>query len=164
MRPELAEIDVAGTKYPLIMVGTGRYLGDSDISDLSQQTIYGIKDTLASVTPINVRGGSLKSRTLVETNGSSGGALDGRVIRTLTGDTLDWNADNGWYFDFNPNGVSAGERINVQMSLDSSTLTLATNVPSPNACTVGGYALRYSVNIYNGKAVANTVDLSLIHI
>jgi type IV pilus assembly protein PilY1 len=158
VRPELAEIDVAGTKYPLIMVGTGRYLGDSDISDLSQQTIYGIKDTLASVTPINVRGGSLKSRTLVETNGSSGGALDGRVIRTLTGDTLDWNADNGWYFDFNPNGVSAGERINVQMSLDSSTLTLATNVPSPNACTVGGYALRYSVNIYNGKAVANTVD------
>lgn len=164
VRPELAEVEVSGTTYPVVMVGTGRYLGDSDISDLSQQSVYAIKDTLTSTTPINVRAGTLKSRTLTQANGDANGALAGRLIRRISGDTVNWATDDGWYIDFNPLtgspavGASPGERVNVQMSLDSNTLTLATNVPAPNACTVGGYAFLYSLDINNGKNLSNSVD------
>lgn len=158
VRPELAEVTVGASKYPVVMVGTGKYLGDSDLNDLSQQTIYAVKDTLASTNSIAVRGGTLKSRTLTQINGTTGGALDGRIIRTISGDTINWATDNGWYVDFNPASQSPGERINVQMSLDSSILTLATNVPFQNACNVGGYAFLYSLDINNGKNLANAVD------
>lgn len=164
VRPELAEVEVSGTRYPIVMVGTGRYLGDDDPGDLSQQSVYAIKDTLSSTTPIDVRGGTLKSRTLFQTTGAANGALAGRVIRTISGATLDWSTDNGWYIDFNPltgtpaAGASPGERINVQMSLDSNTLTIATNQPSRNACAAGGFAYLYSLDINNGKNLSNSVD------
>ncbi|WP_293777766.1 PilC/PilY family type IV pilus protein [uncultured Oxalicibacterium sp.] len=156
-RLELASVTSAGTTYPLVLVGSGKYLGDSDLSDTKQQSLYGLKDNLSSTT-LNVRDGTLKSRTFTEVAGTTGGALDGRTIRKITGDTLDWSTDNGWYFDFNPSNLSPGERLNIQMSLDSSILTFATNVPSANACNVGGYAYLYSVDVNNGKALANAIE------
>ena len=48
IRPELAELD----GKPFVMVGTGKYLGGSDVSDAQKQSVYGIKDPLVGGSPI----------------------------------------------------------------------------------------------------------------
>ena len=42
MRPELAELN----NQPIVLVGTGELLGSSDVTNTSQQSIYGILDPL----------------------------------------------------------------------------------------------------------------------
>jgi type IV pilus assembly protein PilY1 len=157
VRPELAEVTEASVTYPIVIVGTGKYLGDSDNSDQHQQSLYAIKDTLTSTTPISGRG-TLVPRILTQTTGSANGSLANVTIRTISGDTLNWATQNGWYMDFNPGGTSPGERINVKMSLDSSTLIFGTNVPTQSVCDAGGFGFLYFININNGKSLANSVD------
>jgi type IV pilus assembly protein PilY1 len=158
VKPELAELTSNGQQYAVVMAATGRYIGLSDVSDTSQQSVYGLKDSLAATGIGNVRGSSMKSRTLAETSGSTGGALAGRTIRTVSGSTVNWATDDGWYLDFNPGNKSPGERVNVEMSLQFNTLTVAANVPSDDACTPGGYAFLYFLNIDNGKNMSTAVD------
>jgi type IV pilus assembly protein PilY1 len=158
VKPELAELTYNGQRYAVVMASTGRYIGSSDVSDISQQSIYGLKDSLISTGIGNVRGASMKARTLTETSGSAGGALAGRTIRTVSGSTVNWTTDDGWYLDLNPLNRSPGERVNVDMSLQFNTLTVAANVPSTNSCDAGGYAFLYFLNINNGKNMASAVD------
>ncbi|GAB3548486.1 hypothetical protein GCM10027343_28920 [Noviherbaspirillum agri] len=160
-KPELAEIKESGIKYPVIMVGTGKYLGDNDPKDTSQQSLYALKDkTLTGEGKgiADVRGASMVARTLTHTTGSDGGALAGKTIRTISGDNMSWASKDGWYLDFNPQSKSPGERVNVDMSLQLNTLTVAANVPSTNACDVGGHAYLYFLNIYTGKSLSTAVD------
>ena len=48
IRPELAELD----GKPFVLVGTGKYLGGSDVTDAQRQSVYGIKDPLTGSSPI----------------------------------------------------------------------------------------------------------------
>ena len=48
IRPELAELD----GKPFVLVGTGKYLGGSDVTDGQRQSVYGIKDPLTGSSPI----------------------------------------------------------------------------------------------------------------
>lgn len=144
-KPELA---VVGST-PIVLVGTGRYLGTSDLTDTSQQSLYALKDRLGDTGIANVRGENMLPRTLAEKVGERGD-LEGRIIRTLSGDTMNWSRYDGWYFDFNPNSRSPGERVNVDMTLQYNLLTVAANVPAASACDVGGYAYLYFVDINTG--------------
>jgi type IV pilus assembly protein PilY1 len=157
-KPELAELAIGTSRYAVVMASTGRYLGNNDVADVSQQSIYGIKDSLTSTGVANVRGSTMVARTLSETVGSAGGALAGRTIRTVSGSTLNWASQDGWYLDLNPSNRSPGERVNVDMSLQFNTLTVAANVPSTNSCDAGGYAFLYFLDINNGKNMATAVD------
>ncbi len=69
IRPELAELD----GKPFVMVGTGKYLGGSDVTDAQKQSVYGIKDPLAGASPIYA-----DFRALVA---ADGGRLRGRRCR-----------------------------------------------------------------------------------
>lgn len=47
-KPELAEVSVAGIPTRLVMVGTGRYLGTTDVSSKERMSFYVLKEDLTS--------------------------------------------------------------------------------------------------------------------
>ena len=150
-KPELAVVPSSPGQKPIVLVGTGKYLGTGDMSDKSQQSIYALKDSLLSTGISDVRGSTVKARTLTETTGAANGSLAGRTIRTVSGDNVNWSSDDGWRLDLNPGNSSPGERVNVDMSLQFNILTVAANVPVASACDVGGYAFLYFLDINTGK-------------
>jgi type IV pilus assembly protein PilY1 len=114
--PELSNID----GKPLVSVGTGKLLGDSDIADTSVQSVYTVMDDGTSLG--SVRGGSLVRRTAV---------VGADQNRTVTGSAIDWTTKRGWYFDL----PGAGERANTDPSVAFGALTFTTNQPSPVECS-----------------------------
>lgn len=155
-KPELA---VAGAaQVPIVLVGTGKYLGTGDVSNTSQQSLYAIKDTLTATGIADIRGSTMVPRTLSEQTGASTGTLAGRTIRTVSGAPVNWASHDGWYLDFNPGNKSPGERVNVDMSLQFNILTVAANVPAQNACDVGGYAFLYFFDINNGLNLSTATE------
>jgi type IV pilus assembly protein PilY1 len=159
-KPELAEISAGGTGIPVVLVGTGKYLGSGDLADQSQQSIYALKDKLQETGITDARGATMLARTLTQTTGAANGALAGQTIRTVTGAPLAWTqADReGWYMDLNPGNTSPGERVNVDMSLQFNVLTAAANVPEENACNVGGTAYLYFLDLTTGMNVPTAVN------
>lgn len=142
-KPELSEIIAGGSRIAVISVGTGRYLGVSDVGDASQQSIYTFKDNLTSTGLGKLR----TTGTLVKQTLTTNAAGTKRVSST---NEVDWANKAGWYIDL----PSPGERVNVDMQLQLGTLTVAGNVPENNACNLGGYAWLYNFDFMTGKYVA----------
>lgn len=138
-RPRLALI---GTDT-FVYVGTGRYLGISDKANTQTQTIWGIRDPLTQ-TAIATPRTTLASRTMVNVGTGTS------ATRIIT--NTNCAAPNGWYIDL----PDQGERVNVDMQLQLGTLVAATNVPSQNACNVGGYSWLNYVNYKTGCAVPSS--------
>lgn len=149
IRPELAVVRSGAQRHAVVAVGTGRYLGLSDIADVSQQSIYVIKDELTNTGLGKVRtDGVLKPRTLTASAGGNS--------RSIAGEVLDWSRDKGWYVDLNPANASAGERVNVDMDLQLGMLKAVGNVPSNDACGQGGSAWLYVMDLGSGLALPRT--------
>jgi type IV pilus assembly protein PilY1 len=150
-RPELGYF--SGNK--VIFVGTGRFLGLSDLQNPStlspagdwsyQATVYGLKD---SATPL---GDPRSSTGLVMQT-----ATDSGTSRSVTRNTVDWSGDIGWALDL----PGTGERVNVDPFLVRGTLVVAGNIPSTEACTAGGTSWLMFLNAKNGGAVRQTTDVS----
>jgi type IV pilus assembly protein PilY1 len=146
-RPELGQID--GRR--VVFLGTGRYLGSSDLQDPStlvppgdwsySGSVYAIRDTGAPVG--NPRStGTFRAQTVVPVS-------SGR--RGITGAVTNWASDGGWYVDL----PSSGERVNLDPQLVLGTLVITSNVPNNNACTAGGDSWIYQFNYKTGQAVSN---------
>lgn len=160
-RPELTIVPYNGTEYAVVQFGTGRYLGLSDLSNTDQQTIYALKDNLSGTGLGAVRtNGVLVQQTLSNFTGGSG-----EQLRTTSTNPVDWANKSGWYVDLNPANSSPGERVNVDVQLQLGSLTVATNVPSNNACDVGGYSFLYNFDFKSGQylqtATLNAVGAKL---
>jgi type IV pilus assembly protein PilY1 len=147
-RPELGLIE----SKRVIFVGTGRYLGSSDLQDPAtlapvgdwsySGTFYAIKDAGASVgSPRSTE--TFKPQTIVEAGGGK---------RRIKGDAVNWGVDGGWFVDF----PSVGERVNLEPQLVLGTLVVTTNVPNNNACTAGGDSWIYQFNYRTGQAVSTS--------
>jgi type IV pilus assembly protein PilY1 len=151
-KPELGSVSGNAVVY----VGTGRYLGVSDLSNTSQQSFYAIKDTLGTTTYTNPRtyGGFVKQTEVNGTCPSTAPASVcgvGQAVRTSTSNPVSFVTGNGWYIDF----PDSGERDNTDPILVLGTLTFNTNVPNVSACTVGGYSYRYFLDYSTGAALSN---------
>uniref|UniRef100_UPI002100D6C1 pilus assembly protein n=1 Tax=Pelomonas sp. KK5 TaxID=1855730 RepID=UPI002100D6C1 len=127
--PQLGQVDANGGSWAVVYVGTGRYLGKTDVTNTDAQSIYAIKDSLGSTGIGNARSTGAK---LVKQAVSSDSP---RVIGS-TSTPVNWAVNNGWYVDL----LTAGERINVDMELSFDMLTAAANKPSSVAtdCTPAG--------------------------
>jgi len=144
-RPELALID----GFPVVYVGTGRYLGTDDLVDPAtlglpyayQQSLYAIKDR--GVTYANFRNANVVQNTIID-NGTT---------RTTTNNTVDWAVNDGWFLDFNPGNTTPGERVNLDPQLVQGTLVVVTNIPNNGACTIGGDSFIYQFNYKSGTYV-----------
>lgn len=156
-RPEVGIIN--GNR--VLFIGTGRYLGLSDLVDPAtlspanqwayQQSLYAFKDKGTNY------GSSLRTvpamvrQTLTDTSG----------VRTISTNPVDWNTNDGWWLDFNPGNKSPGERLNLDPQLQLSTLLVLTNVPNNGACSVGGDSFPYQFNFLNGFAIASSPGLAV---
>jgi type IV pilus assembly protein PilY1 len=169
------ELGLISNTYKVLFVGTGRYLGVTDLSDPAtqtppstdafQQSIYAFKitpdpksqDTLYGNlrNPANL----LVQQTIVQLSPTT-------RTTSLTTSTpnspnpssgspglLSWASSNGWFVDLNPGGASPGERVNIDPQLVLGTLVVATNVPGGDACSVGGEGWVYQFDYKTGQYV-----------
>jgi type IV pilus assembly protein PilY1 len=145
--PELGLV----SNKPIVFVGTGRYLGASDVVDTSQQSLYGLLDQLTAAGLGNVR--NSPSCPLVK---QSITILDANT-RSTTTQPVDLNTQCGWYLDFPaPPSGSGSERVNVDPKLQLGVLAVATNVPANNICTVGGSSFLYFFDYATGQFVSTS--------
>ncbi|MEQ1803864.1 MAG: PilC/PilY family type IV pilus protein [Burkholderiaceae bacterium] len=143
----LAEVTYSTTKYPVVYVGTGRYLGASDLSNTAVQSVYALKDPLTATGLGDVHNNStLVEQTLTETTDANGA-----IIKTGTKNPVNWSTKNGWFVDL----ISSGERVNVDPQLIFNTLTVAANIPSDDACVIGGSSFLYRFDIGTGGSAYN---------
>ena len=115
---------------PVVYVGTGSYLGVSDVGSTQSQTMYAVKDKLDTTTYSNPRanGSGFVAQTLVAAIcGAEGTCTPGESIRKITSPAdVNWTTNNGWYVDF----LTPGERANTDPALALGTLAFTTNTPN----------------------------------
>ncbi|MFJ2987959.1 pilus assembly protein [Collimonas sp. NPDC087041] len=164
--PELANINGTAVVY----VGTGRYLGVSDVSNTSQQSFYAIKDTLASIpgsalftTSPQTNGSNfiqqILTASLCPSNAPASVCATGQNVITSTNNAVSFANNNGWYINL-PN---SGERDNTDPILALGDVIFVTNVPSVSACTAGGTSYEYFLNYLTGgplSSAGNVVAVS----
>lgn len=138
-KPELASVDGNAVVY----VGTGRYLGASDMIDRSVQSFYAIKDPLDASTFDNPRS-SMVAQTI-----STDVDQSGRKIRRIFSRQVDFFTVPGWYVDF----PDAGERVNTDPALALGTLVFSANQPTSSPCSVGGNSFLYFLDHRSGGSV-----------
>jgi type IV pilus assembly protein PilY1 len=144
-------------------VGTGRYLGNSDLTDPGaasgfawQQSIYAIKDQLDTVgftPPASFRTGSVVQQTF-----SSSGAN-----RTISKNAVDWATKDGFFIDLNPTfasdpiaGNTPGERVVLDIRLILGTLIVTSTIPNAGGgCVPGGNSFQYGLDFKTGGYVGN---------
>jgi len=147
-RPELASVN----GNAIIYLGTGRYLGTTDLTDGSHQTIYVIKDKLGTTSYGNPRSGTNKfvQQVLTDSTCPSGSTFctPGRITRSMTTvNPVDLSVDDGCYVDL----PAFRERANTDPQLTLGTVVFTTNVLDPNACTVSGYSF---INYFDYRSCA----------
>lgn len=153
VKPELTEIKVGAVKYRLVSVGTGRYLGISDIESSALQSVYVFKDTGSGLGVLRAAAGMVE-QTLQGFTLTSG--TEGRTVENPQ--AVDWSSDVGWFVDFD---LTSGERVDVEMRQQLTRLNVATNAPDPNACSAGGAggtSWLYHFDIYTGSFVATAEE------
>ncbi len=141
-QPALAELNYKGSKYPVVYVSTGKYLGASDLSNTDQQTVYALKDPLT-----NTGLGDVHASNDIVAQTLTASTVDGQAVNKITSHAVDWSTKDGWRVDL----LAAGERVNVDTQIIFNTLTVATNIPSADACTVGGSSYLYRFDIGTGS-------------
>jgi type IV pilus assembly protein PilY1 len=150
--PDLGKtISTGGTYYRYVYVGTGEYLGNSDVSTTQIQTMYGLVDPQTRATTDALYGLSLptllRNSLVAQTLTASG------TTRTASSNVVDPSVKNGWYIDLNL--PPAGERINTAPVLANGVLTFTTNIPSAVVCVPGGSSWIYFLDFNTGGAYTN---------
>lgn len=135
-RPELGKI----SGHTVVFIGTGKYLGQSDLATAETQTLYAIKDTASSLSR-----SSLSSRSIK--NASSGNSRTGLL------QTEAFTNGHGWYIDL----PDSGERQIVAAKLASGTLVVPTMVPSTTACSPNGYGWINYIQAKTGGLVTTNI-------
>ena len=157
----------------IVVVGTGRYLGDSDVSDTAIQTIYGIWDwaeewknegnsddernpddkyygvlgvsASGTRTFSNVSGVTLLEQTVVTSE-------DG-TVRVLSDNDINWYSPGtdsgehvGWYFDL----PLTGERIIRDFVIRDNIAIMLSSIPSNTPCEAGGSSIVMELSACSG--------------
>jgi type IV pilus assembly protein PilY1 len=147
-RPELAVVRHGGAQYPVVIVGTGSYLGTSDVASTGKQSIYVLKDSLQ---PDGAGLGQVRRDGVLVRQALS--VQDGGRSRSMMAQPVDWASGAGWYVDLDPGGATPGERVNVDMQVELGVLKAVGNVPSGAVCSQGGSAWLYALDLATGAAL-----------
>ena len=165
-RPQVTTLD----GISIVFVGTGRYLGTTDVGQTQQQSFYGIKDNVTSTAYTGIRTDStFIKKTAVNGICPAGTLVDicdpGTQVRTVSLNTGTTSTDsittkNGWYVDF-PAG--SGELEFTDPKLVLGTLAFSTSVPVSSTSAVCGNptyaelpAFAYTLDYLSGGAIGNT--------
>jgi len=144
-RPELALIRVGHQQLPVVTVATGRYLGRSDVSDKSVQSIYTFRDHLTS----DGLGDLRASRSMIQKQLR---ASDDTQQRSISDESVDWLVNEGWYVDLDTQ-TDSGERVVLDPEQQLGVLSIVSNVPDGNACRPKAESWAYAFNYTNGNYI-----------
>jgi type IV pilus assembly protein PilY1 len=151
-RPELGQV----ADYAMVYVGTGRYLGENDLTDTTAQSIYAIKDALTANGHGEVRapGSTFVRQELTNTTclSTMSWCRTGAAVRTTsTVNAVNLAENSGWYVDL----PISRERVNTDPLLVLGTLVVISNVvESGNVCKVGGSSWVNFFDYKTGKATS----------
>lgn len=142
-----------------LFFGTGRYLGTSDLTDMSTQTWYGIivqSATSNIVSKLSQGRGNLVQRTITSQTAGSGSTLPARAVSAPT--TNDMSGKSGWYLDLlQPSAVGTpnqGERMVDVNQFQGSLLVGVTRIPSQGTdpCQPSGNGWIMALDAFSGTA------------
>jgi type IV pilus assembly protein PilY1 len=142
-RLELSLVRVGNQSLPVVSVGTGRYLGSSDVGDKSIQSIYTFRDYLSDSGL-----GDLRQRSSMVKKHMIPGDVEGK--RGISDESVDWLVNDGWYVDLDAQPDS-GERVVLDPEQQLGMLSVMTNVPDSNACRPRAESWSYAFNYINGN-------------
>jgi type IV pilus assembly protein PilY1 len=157
--PELSKITMAGTDRYFVYIGTGMYLGKSDLpcppdgaactwtpdtQSTQTQTMYGLIDPRDGSTLSDPLRGVLIEQTYT-TDATT-------LARTFSRNTFTYPDRKGWYTDF-----TGGERLVTDSSVASGVLVFTSVIPSTSPCIPGGSSYLYALDYETGAQVANTL-------
>ena len=144
----------------MILFGTGKFLENSDKTDTSDQTIYALKDVPSTTTSPVITGG-VRSNPVIKVRQFAAYSVDDPTRTVQSGTAPTWSTDFGWLIDL----PDDGERVNVDPQLQLGTLVVASNVPSGDTCTAGGFSwinfLDYATGSYVPGASGNMASNKL---
>ena len=144
-KPILSNAKYGTTKYPMVFVGTGRYLGTPDQTDATQQSIYGIKDPLTASDWGDVRAnGSLVQQTVT---------IDALGRRKISNNAVNLSAAGvaGWRVDL----PDSKERIAVDMRVEYGVLVAGSTIPGTATCSAAGETgAPYTFDMLTGSAIS----------
>ena len=155
---------------PVIYIGTGRYLGVTDVTNTDSQTFYAVKDNLDAVTYGNPRTASSNfvRQTVTSTTCPAGTpttvCIASQAVRTSTSAVVDWSTKNGWYIDF----LTGGERASTDPTLGLGSLLFTTITPQASTASACGDATPftpsfvYVLDYLTGGAVTGSNGVSAI--
>jgi type IV pilus assembly protein PilY1 len=148
-RPQAALCDAGGGDLKsVVLFGTGRLLGWTDIADTTTQSVYLVKDSGTALG--NVRSNNLVQQTLTAASGGF----------AATNNAVDLKTTNGWFFDLTGN---SGERVNLDPTIVFGSAQIVTNVPSSSSsCSVGGTSWYYQTNLCTGAALPAYATTGLV--
>jgi type IV pilus assembly protein PilY1 len=151
-RPELG--DVGG--MAMVYIGTGRYLGLTDLADATVQSIYAIKDRLDAQnfgnprTPVNKFVAQVLTVGVCPA-GSTVCSAGSDVRLNATPNPVNLSVDGGWYVDL----PESHERVNTDPQLALGTLVVNSNViESGNVCKVGGSSYANFLDYRTGAPIS----------
>ena len=127
----------------MISVGTGRYLGSSDVTDKSIQSIYTFRDYLTDSGL-----GDLRQRSSMVRKHLIPGDDAGK--RGISDESVDWLVNDGWYVDLDAQPDS-GERVVLDPEQQLGMLSVVSNAPDSNACRPRAEGWSYAFNYINGN-------------
>ena len=150
--PELG--NVKGT--PVVFVGTGRYLGDTDVASTDMQSFYAIKDTLA---PGDERGlfpadtprqlvcpNSKEASHCFVQNATKDVGETRELYNPNTDVSMNFGKMHGWFFD-----MYLGERVIYKADLQDGNLSFTSVKPSsPKPCMIEGDGVEYTLDYATG--------------
>jgi type IV pilus assembly protein PilY1 len=167
-KPTVATVN----NYPMVMFGTGQYLGIPDLSSTPTNTMYAIIDRLGTSTLTTPRAlnSNFVHQTMIDTtcpaDAPASVCSQGQTVRTVQATSVDWSVQNGWYVDF----VIDGERSVTDPTLALGTLAFTTIKPQTStsgtvtSCTgtdtaVAATSYLYYLNYLTGGAVDGTKNV-----
>jgi type IV pilus assembly protein PilY1 len=130
---ELATLSTNLASYRVLVVPTGRMLDSTDFgkAELKRQSVYVIKDGATLTNPRS----SLKQQVYTPSPES------------LTGDTVNWDTDRGWYVD-----LPVDEQANTRPSIVYGGVSLVTNKTGATDCVASSRL--YLFDLRSGKKYA----------
>ncbi|MCJ0765189.1 PilC/PilY family type IV pilus protein [Variovorax terrae] len=161
-RPELGN----NNGNVIVYVGTGSYLGLTDVSNTNVQSIYAIKDPLTTSTATGGIYGSPRSSTCTATTKTACFVkqilTDSAGVRTAASSVsygVDFSSMNGWFEDL----PESGERAYTDPDLQLGTLAFTSNIPSTSsACSIGGSSYINYLDYKTGLAVSGTNNVGTL--
>ncbi|NNK84304.1 MAG: PQQ-binding-like beta-propeller repeat protein, partial [Desulfobacterales bacterium] len=167
--PDVMDTCENNTAGLMVVFGTGRYIGNTDFSDVSVQTFYGIWDwqqewVNAGQSSVDKNLGSFTAARTLSSPGAQGATLAqqtmiyhgspfGEQYRVLSSNPIDWyspinstGSHVGWYFDL----PATGERSVQDFVIYSNVVIAISSIPSASPCAAGGDSIIYAIDACTG--------------